>query len=253
MMTVKDFIRMLKKAEQSDTLYVLGCFGAPMSEKNKVRYTNNNSFNKERSYMINATTGNTFGFDCVCLIKGILWGWNADNTKTYGGASYASNGIPDISADGMFTRRYVNGISRDFNQIKPGAVLHMPGHVGVYIGAGQVIECTPKWKNRVQITYLGNLPQYKTGNYRIWTEYGYLPCVDYSEEVKEAPVKEKVEPIKKATYHTVEPGDNLTKIARHYYPNVDVNMTIARIVDINKKTYPRITKNYICIGWKLEV
>ena len=75
----------------------------------------------------------------------------------------------------------------------------------------------------------------------------------YSEEVKESPVKEKKEPEKKVTYHTVEAGDNLTRISKLYYPGEDVNMHIARIVDINKKTYPRISKNYICVGWRLEV
>lgn len=48
--------------------------------------------------MINAASADTFGFDCVCLIKGVLWGWHGDKNAVYGGATYTSNGVPDIGA-----------------------------------------------------------------------------------------------------------------------------------------------------------
>ena len=88
-------------AKNDKTLYVMGCFGAPLTTANKKRYTTNHSYNKAaaRLKMINAASEDTFGFDCVCLIKGILWGWCGDKSKTYGGAKYASNGVPDIGAD----------------------------------------------------------------------------------------------------------------------------------------------------------
>ena len=38
------------------------------------------------------------------LIKGILWGWDGDASRTYGGAGYAINGVPDIGADTMITK-----------------------------------------------------------------------------------------------------------------------------------------------------
>ena len=57
----------------------------------------------------------------------------------------------------------------------------MKGHVGVYIGNGIVVECTPKWKNCVQFTNLGNLSQYKNGNYRLWSKHGKLPFIDYNQ------------------------------------------------------------------------
>ena len=246
-MTLKEFISKLKKAQSSKTLYVLGGWGAPLTDSNKTRFINKNSFNKNRSDMINAATDDTWACDCVCLIKSIIWGWSADKTKTNGGAIYG-NGMPDWGADGIFTRKYVYGISKDFSQIQPGAVVHMSGHVGVYVGCGQVIECTPKWKNCVQISYLGNNPEYKKGNYRVWDEYGYLPCVDYTDGIKETPIKEKDKPEEKAkTIHTVVRGDNLTKIAYKY------DTTIEKIIEDNIKKYPRITRNYICVGWKLEV
>ena len=54
------------------TLYVNGCFGAPLTASNKQRYCNNNDYNRDpsRQKMIKAASADTFGFDCVCLIKG---------------------------------------------------------------------------------------------------------------------------------------------------------------------------------------
>ena len=93
-------------AKNYKTLYVMGCFGAPMTAANKKRYTTNHSYNKAaaRVKMINAASEDTFGFDCVCLIKGILWGWDGDKNATYGGAKYASNNVPDIGADSMIKK-----------------------------------------------------------------------------------------------------------------------------------------------------
>ena len=93
-------------AKHYKTLYVMGCFGAPMTAANKTRYTQNHSYNKAaaRTAMIMAASDDTFGFDCVNLIKGILWGWTGDKSKAYGGAKYAVNGVPDIGADTMITK-----------------------------------------------------------------------------------------------------------------------------------------------------
>lgn len=96
-----------------------------------------------------------FGFDCVCLVKGILWGWNGDASKKYGGAVYQSNGVPDITEGQMINA--CNGVSSDFSKLVPGEFLWMQGHCGVYIGDGLAVECTPKWDNCVQITAVGNL------------------------------------------------------------------------------------------------
>ena len=187
-MTVSDFIAKLKYAASVKTLYVKGCFGAPMTESNKTRYINASTYNKNRAAMINAADSNTFGFDCVCLIKGILWGWTGDNTKIYGGASYTSNGVPDISEAGMINA--CPDASTDFSNIQAGEVVYMSGHIGVYIGDGQVIECTPSWSNNVQYSWLGNLSQYKKDHYRIWTKHGHIPYVDYSASPEPTPTGE---------------------------------------------------------------
>lgn len=169
------------------TLYVMGCFGAPMTEKNKARYTKNHSYNMKtaRTNMILAASEDTFGFDCVCLIKGLLWGWDGNTAKTYGGASYASNGVPDIGADSVINK--CSGVSTNFSSIQIGELLWMKGHVGIYIGDGLAVECTPAWKNCVQVTAVHNIGK-KTGyNGRKWTKHGKLPYVEYTGEAEIKP------------------------------------------------------------------
>ena len=80
----------LNVANNYKTLYVMGCFGAPMTDRNKERYTTNHDYNMKaaRQKMINAASADTFGFDCVCLIKGLLWGWHGDTSHVYGGSDY---------------------------------------------------------------------------------------------------------------------------------------------------------------------
>ena len=100
--------------------------------------------------MIRAAGADTFGFDCVCLSKGILWGWSGKKNSIYGGAVYGSNGVPDINDTQLFAR--CSSQSSDFCNILPGEAVWLPGHIGVYIGNGLAVECTPAWKNDVQIT-----------------------------------------------------------------------------------------------------
>lgn len=176
-------------AKNCKTLYVMGCFGAPMTAANKQRYINNGAagnYNAQasRKAMIQAAGADTFGFDCVCLIKGILWGWSGDPSKTYGGAVYASNGVPDLSADAMI--QVCTGVSSaDWANMDPGEAVWMTGHIGIYIGGGLAVECSPKWENKVQITAVGNIGK-KTGyNTRTWTKHGKLPYVDYTERAEE--------------------------------------------------------------------
>ena len=173
----------LNVANNYKTLYVMGCFGAPMTAANKSRYIQENSYNQKaaRKQKITAATSDTFGFDCVCLIKGLLWGWDGNTSKTYGGASYCANNVPDIGADQIINK--CSDVSSDFSKIAVGELLWMKGHVGIYIGNGQAVECTPSWKDCVQVTTVKNI---KSGTGHKWTKHGKLPYVTYNESA--APV-----------------------------------------------------------------
>ncbi len=177
-MTAENFVsKAIDIAQNYKTLYVMGCFGSPLNTANKARYTSNHSYNEqeERKNMINNASSDTFGFDCVCLIKGILWGWNGDLSKTYGGAKYKSNGVPDIGADAMIN--VCSNISTDFSNISVGEAVWMSGHIGIYIGNGLAVECTPRWDNGVQITACNrSISGY---NRRDWTKHGKLPYIAY--------------------------------------------------------------------------
>lgn len=186
-MTNTEFVKKVTDiANNYKTLYVMGCFGAPMTAANKSRYCQHTAYNQQatRQKLIRAATADTFGFDCVCLIKGVLWGWSGNKNATYGGAAYASNGVPDIGADAMITK--CSGISTDFSKITPGEAVWMSGHIGVYIGDGKVVECTPAWDNCVQITQLGSATAYKT---RKWTKHGKLPWITYTSTAAPAPAQ----------------------------------------------------------------
>ena len=134
---------------------------------------------------INAATDDTFGFDCVCLIKGILWGWNGDTGKSYGGASYASNGVDDMTINTMLS--LCTDVSDDFTHVEPGEILFCSkdekgiyGHVGVYIGDGYAVESTPAWKDCVQITAVANQGENVGENNRTWLLHGKLtPFIEY--------------------------------------------------------------------------
>ena len=125
---------------------MLGPWGWPATDKMITRaVTNGSSAEKNKKWLphANAIKGKGFLFDCVGLIKGILWGWRGDLSKAYGGAGYACNGVPDYGADAMIAQCY--DVSTDFSTIVPGEVVHMAGHIGIYVGGGVVVESTPKW------------------------------------------------------------------------------------------------------------
>lgn len=210
MMTNIELANKLKDiAKNYKTLYVMGCFGAPMTASNKKRYTQNHSYNRQaaRTAMINAASADTFGFDCVCLIKGVLWGWKGDKNAIYGGASYACNGVPDIGADTMIT--VCKNVSTDFSKIEIGEAVWMEGHIGVYVGDGLAVECTPRWDNKVQITACNR--SVSGYNRRNWTKHGRLPYVTYVQQTQ------PTEPSAPATPSSFKKGDLVKITGTKYY------------------------------------
>ena len=171
------------------TAYMLGPWGWPATSRMIARATaqgSNAKTNRQWLPQANAIKDKGFLFDCVGLLKGILWGWKGDMSRTYGGAGYACYGVPDYDAKQMID--HCLEVSEDFSTIVPGEAVWMDGHIGVYVGGGLVVEATPKWKGGVQRSTLANvsagLIAGTAGSHR-WTRHGKLPWVDYTAQKNE--------------------------------------------------------------------
>ena len=99
--------------------------------------------------------------DCVGLIKGYLWSDTATSKPKY-------NSAQDVSANGMLSKCKVSGTMGTMPDI-PGILVFMPGHVGVYIGDGYVVEARGHEYGVVK-TKLKNRP---------WRNWGKCPYISY--------------------------------------------------------------------------
>lgn len=176
----------LNIAKNYKTVYVLGCFGWPMTFENQTRALNSYAFNAklDRSQVIRSASKDTFGFDCICLIKALLWGWNGDAGKSYGGAVYASSGVPDLDEGAML--ECCKCISEDFSDVPIGAYLWTDGHCGVYVGDGKAVECTYRWSDGVQVTNVFNITGASGAKGRYWKKHGMLPYIKYEQKTLKA-------------------------------------------------------------------
>lgn len=181
-MNVNEFVKVAEKLTGVSTVYMYGCYGQPVTQK-LIDYKTKQYpewYTEERREMLKRHIGKSFGFDCSGTIKSILWGFNFDIKLENGGAIYGSNGVKDTNADTMYnlcTRK-----STDFSYVPVGALLHTKGHVGIYIGNGKCVECTPKKLNGVQYSTVMNITgnSYNNDFLRKWEHWGLLPYVDYN-------------------------------------------------------------------------
>ncbi|MBO7735562.1 MAG: C40 family peptidase [Methanobrevibacter sp.] len=182
MMKSQELIERLIKVLDLSTYYVMGGFGARLGKdyvNYSYSYNKNHKSNIEKQYN---TSPITFGFDCVCLIKAVLfWGFVGDANKEYGGAKY--DGSNDITIASF--KKTCAELSTDFSEgaLVPGELVFIGNsHIGLYIGNGEVIESTPAWKCGVQRTLL---PWRNTTNYeklpvRAWDCHGKTSYIDYT-------------------------------------------------------------------------
>ena len=110
--------------------------------------------------------------DCVGLIKGYGW-YNPDS----GEIEVGTNGMADVTANGMFDAATVKGTIDTIPEV-PGLAVWQDGHIGVYIGNGEVIEAMGTEQGIVKTT----LP---SG----WTHWLEIPYISYP--VEEEPTTEE--------------------------------------------------------------
>ena len=168
-MNNKEFADKAVKLSKQKTAYMLGGFIWPATDGSIKRLLNQCEENYNWVWKANSIKGQGYIGDCVGIIKGILWGFSFDMDRSYGGAVYCSNGVPDIDADTLITK--CSNVTTNLNNAVEGEIVWMPGHVGIIISSTHVVECTPSGSCGVQVTNLHR---------RGWKKKGRLPWVDYS-------------------------------------------------------------------------
>lgn len=166
MLTNIGLVEHCKKALDEKWGYVWGTFGMVLTEKlfadKLAQYPDGVGKYKDfiKSNWINRRTA-----DCVGLIKSYLW-WN--------GTGPVYNSKNDVSADGMKERAKETGTIDTMPDI-PGICVWHKGHIGVYIGNGQVIEAHGTKYGVIQTPLKG---PGSTG----WSHWLKCPYIEYVEQ-----------------------------------------------------------------------
>jgi len=105
--------------------------------------------------------------DCVGLIKAYIWWQNGDPVYTP---------ESDKSANGMYQAAKIKGSIETMPEL-PGTLVWKDGHIGVYLGYGQVAEAKGT-KYGVIKTPLKGLLATK------WTNWCLCPYIDYVDEIE---------------------------------------------------------------------
>lgn len=151
-------------AWQSGWGYVWGTYGQVLTEKlfaSKLQQYPEGVGSYADFIRANWLGGRTV--DCVGLIKS--YGWLDAET---GELHYGTNGMPDVGANQMYYNAAVSG-TIDTIPDTPGLAVWHDGHIGVYIGNGEVIEAMGTKYGVVKTKLAG----------RGWTHWLQVPYISY--------------------------------------------------------------------------
>lgn len=164
----------------NNSVYVYGSFGNKLTtsfcDSKQRQYPDVNTVSRTVGYK-KLCDGKHYGFDCVGLIKSFYWGG-------YGQTSY--NSSTDVSADGMYYKARVKGNMSTMDKSRKGLLVQMDGHIGIYIGNNEVIECTIATQFAKQNHGLGGVCKTKLSD-RNWLHWLECPYIDYVKENTTSP------------------------------------------------------------------
>ena len=130
-----DLVKWAIHAQENGWGYVYGTYGAVLDKS--VFDFKKNQYPDEVGNYADFIKQNWLGrrtADCVGLIKG--YGWlNVETNEIV----YGTNGMPDISANTMFENATEKGTIDTIPDI-PGLAVWHEGHIGIYIGNGEVVQ-----------------------------------------------------------------------------------------------------------------
>lgn len=164
-----------KQAQENGWGYVYGTYGNVLTEE--LLQDRASMFGEQVTGYEDFIRQNWMGkrtADCVGLIKGYGWYDSASGEIVVG-----SNGMADVSANGMFEAAMVKGTIDTIPEV-PGLAVWQDGHIGIYIGNGEVIEAMGTEHGVVKTMLPGN-----------WTHWLEIPYISYPQE--EEPTTEPTE------------------------------------------------------------
>lgn len=223
-----------------NSVYVYGSYGNLLTEAfvngKRSQYPNINTLERTIKYK-KLADGKHYCFDCVGLIKSFYFG-KIPNVK------YDSN--TDVSANGMFNASKVRGNISTMDKSRIGLLVQMDGHIGIYIGNDEVIECTISTNFAKQKHGLGGICKTKLSD-RKWIHWCECPFIEYIDEPTPAPKKNFLP--EKGYLCLGDSGDNVEALCNFYFSTFPA---YAKTLKRNKKDLLGNFFGENCEAWTKE-
>lgn len=202
-MTNTKFTRFCRSALSKAVMYMWGDYGRAITESTVAAKAKQYPAHYDAAYQaeLRGKIGTHYGCDCTGLIKWFLWtGGDVEKAPKYDGAT-------DHSASGWYNAAKVRGDIKTIPLDRVGLIVSMPGHCGVYVGDGNVIECTKgAYGNGVVQTKLTDR------NWEKWCECIYI---DY---ITESPAEVTQTALTGKPAHVVKDCPTYSKLNKKQFP-----------------------------------